>query len=63
VKGLDNDHERKAVFRVYERKTVRKIHGPAKEERWRVKRQADKGHIIKGRYCKIYKVPPTRMVW
>ena len=26
------------------------------------KKQGDKGHITKGRYCEIYKIPPTRMV-
>jgi len=63
VRGLDNDQEQTTVLRIFERKTVRKIHGPTKEERWRIKRQADKGYIIKGRYCKICKVLPTRMVW
>jgi len=60
VRGLVSDHEQTTVFRIFERTTVRKVHGHAKEERWRIKRQADKGHIIKGRYCKIYEVPPTR---
>jgi hypothetical protein len=48
------DHEQTIVLRKFERKAVRKIHGQAK---------ADKGHIIKGRYCKFYKVPPARKVW
>jgi len=25
--------------------------------------QGDKGHIARVRYCKIYKIPPTKMVW
>jgi len=34
--GLDNENEQRTVLRIFERKTVRKIHGPAKE-RWRIK--------------------------
>lgn len=27
------------------------------------KKQGDKGHITRGRYCKIYKIFPTKIVW
>jgi len=45
--------------------TVRKIHGIVKGERWIIikKKQQERGHITRGRYCKIYKIPPTNVVW
>jgi len=41
VRGLGNDNEQTTVLRIFEMKTVRKIHGPAKERR-RIKGQAIK---------------------
>jgi hypothetical protein len=43
------------VFRIAERKIVRTIYCSVK--------QRHKGHITNGRYCKIYRIPQTRMVW
>jgi len=33
-------------------------------ERWRIKiNKTIKVHITRGRYCKVYKIPPNKMVW
>jgi hypothetical protein len=41
-----------------------KVCGPVKEGAcWKVNmKQGDKGHIARGRYCKIYTVSPAKMV-
>jgi hypothetical protein len=26
-------------------------------------KQGDKGRVTKDRYCEVYKIPPTKMVW
>jgi len=42
--------------------TLRKIHGIVKAESWIIiKKQQGRGHITRGRYCKIYKIPPTNV--
>jgi hypothetical protein len=59
-----NTEERNAL-KMFERKMARKINGPLKKRRRMENKikQGDKGHITRGRYCKIYKILPTKMVW
>jgi hypothetical protein len=48
-----------------DRKTVKKIYGPVKEEHCRIRRNneiKDTGPVTRGRYSKMYKIPPTKMV-
>jgi hypothetical protein len=49
---------------MFKRKFV-KIYTPVKEgENWRIRTNKEiKRHSTKGRYCKTYEVPPTKMVW
>jgi hypothetical protein len=53
------------VLTKFDRTIVRKVYGPLKDgECWRIIRKKEiTGHITRGRYCKIYKIPLTKMVW
>jgi hypothetical protein len=60
----DEGTEETNALRIFEQKIVRYIYRPLKKENaWNKNKQGDKGHTARGRYCKIYKIPPTKMVW
>jgi hypothetical protein len=53
------------VLRISGRKIVGKTIWTHKRKRTleNKNKQGDKGHIIRGTHCKIYKITPTTMVW